>query len=206
MTISRWILLGMRNVLDKGWWEKQNAHFVFNKSCHLWDNVEKCGGARRATNDVTIWRISVAWCINKATCTHAHAHVHPPGIHPPPHTCACAVLHAHAHTHTHTQIRNAYCFSTAVVIRESASSVRYTWLPVLFVNRVTGSDTVTMQAWLSCYNSVIDFDYQGCQHRNRKKLSVFRRRCHTAGRIFSVWGIPRTTRENSSLQKHRDQL
>jgi hypothetical protein len=47
-------------------------------------NVEKCGGARGATNDVTIWRIHVACWLSKATrarscthpgtCTHPHTH------------------------------------------------------------------------------------------------------------------------------------
>jgi hypothetical protein len=74
----------MRNVLDKGCRENQNTHFTFSnffsrKSCRLWDNVEKYGGARGATNDVTTWRIGVACWISKATCTHAHAQADAPG-------------------------------------------------------------------------------------------------------------------------------
>ena len=65
--------------------------FFFRKSHRLWDDVEKYGGARDATNYVTIWRIRVEYWISKATCTHAHAHVHAPG-----HT------HGRACTHTHT--------------------------------------------------------------------------------------------------------
>ena len=55
--------------------------------CCLWDNVEKYGGDRAATNDVTLWRIRVACWISKATCTHAHAHAQPLGH---KHTCARA--------------------------------------------------------------------------------------------------------------------
>jgi hypothetical protein len=47
-------------------------NFLFQKSCHLWDNVEICGGVRGATNDVTIRCIRFACWIRKATCTHAH--------------------------------------------------------------------------------------------------------------------------------------
>jgi hypothetical protein len=40
----------MRNVADKNSTENQNTHFMFykvflRKSCHLWDNGEKYGGA-----------------------------------------------------------------------------------------------------------------------------------------------------------------
>jgi hypothetical protein len=45
----------MRNVAIKRFRENQNTHFVlsnvFRKSCRLLDNVEKCGGAREATDD-----------------------------------------------------------------------------------------------------------------------------------------------------------
>ena len=73
----------MRNVLQKSCRENQNTHFMINnfffrKSHRLWDNVEKCGGARGATSDVTIWRIRFACWKSKATCTYAHAHTHAP--------------------------------------------------------------------------------------------------------------------------------
>jgi hypothetical protein len=55
----------------------------FRKSYRLWDNVEKYGGERGATNDVTIWRIRVACWVGRATCTYACAHAHSPGY---PHT------------------------------------------------------------------------------------------------------------------------
>ena len=59
--------------------ENKNIYFTFNnvfsrRSCRLWDNVEKCGGAREATNYVTTWRIQVACWISKATRTHARVH------------------------------------------------------------------------------------------------------------------------------------
>jgi hypothetical protein len=79
MTVFRWILR-MRNVLDKSCRESK-THILCSvtfsrKSCRLWDNVEKYGGARETTNDVTIWRIRVACWISKATCTHARACTH----------------------------------------------------------------------------------------------------------------------------------
>ena len=56
ITKSRWILLRMINVSNNSRRENQNTHFVFSnfffrKSCRLWGNVEKCGGAREAADD-----------------------------------------------------------------------------------------------------------------------------------------------------------
>ena len=103
MTISCWILLIIRNILDKIV-ENQNIFCVqcrfFHKLCRLSDNVEKYSGIRRATNCVTVRRIRVACYMSKATCTHANAH-------------------------THTYISIIYCFSTATMIRECTSMLRY---------------------------------------------------------------------------------
>ena len=70
--------------------ENRNTHFMFNKffgkSHSLWDNVEKYGGARGTTNDVTTWRMRFALLDKQGT---------------------------RAYTHTHRQICNIYCFSTA---------------------------------------------------------------------------------------------
>jgi hypothetical protein len=116
------ILLRIRNVLDKSCTENQNTHsisinFFIRKSNRLWDHVEKFGGDRRATNDVTIWRIRVACWTSKARCTHAHENAHVPGY-----------PHARKHTYECTQrpISNTYCFSTATKIREGSSMLRYT--------------------------------------------------------------------------------
>ena len=60
MTISRWILLRMRNVSDKICIKNENTpifcpitFFFSRKSCSLWDNVEKYCRARQATDDNT---------------------------------------------------------------------------------------------------------------------------------------------------------
>ena len=76
----------------------------FRKSRRLWDNVEKYGGARGATNYVTIWRIRVACWISKVTCSKR---THTPTL---PGTCT------HSRAHTHTQICNTYCLCTATVV------------------------------------------------------------------------------------------
>jgi hypothetical protein len=67
----------MKNVSDKPCRENQNAHFIFStfffflqKSCHLWDNVEKCSTAGQSTDDNIIWRMRIACWITKATETH----------------------------------------------------------------------------------------------------------------------------------------
>jgi hypothetical protein len=84
-----------------------------------YEDVEKYGGARGATNNVRIWRIWV-------TCWISKAHAHAPG-----HTHNRARMHTH--THTHRQICNTDCFSTATMIRECALILRYTYI-VCIVN------------------------------------------------------------------------
>jgi hypothetical protein len=53
MTISRWILLRMRNGLDKHCREYRNTSYVqqyISEKCYLWDDVEKCGRASEICN------------------------------------------------------------------------------------------------------------------------------------------------------------
>jgi hypothetical protein len=46
-------------------------NFFPRKSCRLWDNMEKYGTARQATDDNIILRMRFAWWITKATDTHS---------------------------------------------------------------------------------------------------------------------------------------
>ena len=125
MTISRYILPIMRNVLDKSCRENKNTHFMlsnffFRKSLFV-RYVEKYGRARGAATDVTLWRIRVACWISKATCTRPRARTR-------------ARARTHTHTHTHTHIRNIFfCFSMTTMIHESASMLRYTTLSCVCV-------------------------------------------------------------------------
>jgi hypothetical protein len=117
----------MRTVLGKVV-EKIKTHILcsvtfFLQSCSLWDNVEKCGGVRGATDDVTIWRIGVACWIIKATYMHAHAHTYVTG---------------YPHVRTHSQIYTTYCFCTATMIRESASILRYTYVVCFIITETEG--------------------------------------------------------------------
>ena len=72
--ISRWILLGMRNVSDRRR-ENKNTHFVLNnffplKSCCLWDNVGKCGRVRQSTDENIIRHTRITYWIPRATDTY----------------------------------------------------------------------------------------------------------------------------------------
>jgi hypothetical protein len=113
MTISRWIILRMKNVLNKICRENKSAHFTFNtffsKRCHLWDNVEKYGGVRRSRHDVTIWRIRFSCWISKAACAHAPWHTH-------------ALASAHIHKYA-----VFIAFPQQKLLRERASLLRYTY-------------------------------------------------------------------------------
>ena len=66
----------MRNFSDNCCRENQNTYFTFNvfpprKSYPLWDNVEKCGTLRLATDGNTIRRMRFALWIPKAANTHS---------------------------------------------------------------------------------------------------------------------------------------
>jgi hypothetical protein len=116
ITISSWILLIMRNISNKSCRENQNTilcsmSFFLWKSCRLWDNVEKCGGAREATYDLTTWRIWFAYWISKATRVQAHAR-------------ARALTTTDVYIHT---VYNTYCFYTVTVV---------TWTRLCYVTRV----------------------------------------------------------------------
>jgi hypothetical protein len=107
MTVSRQILLRMRNVLDKICRENQNAHFIFNNffffflNCAVYEimskNVMEPEGPQMTSQ---LWRTCIA-CWIKARLQACTRMLMQPG------TCihACALR---THTHTHTQICNIY--------------------------------------------------------------------------------------------------
>jgi hypothetical protein len=65
----------MRDISDKICRENQNTHFVFSnffqKSCRLWNDVEKYGIAGQAADDDIIRRMRFACCVTKATDAHS---------------------------------------------------------------------------------------------------------------------------------------
>jgi hypothetical protein len=78
MIICRWSSIRMRNVSDTTCRANRNTYFCvqylfFLKSCCIWDNVEKYGRARQATDYNIMQRMSIASCVTKATHTHTHA-------------------------------------------------------------------------------------------------------------------------------------
>jgi hypothetical protein len=124
----------MRNVYTKVV-EKTKAHILrsvtcLQKSCRLWGNVEKFGGAREAINGYTIWRMHFAYYIIKATHSHAHARARAP-------------LHSPLHTHT-IKIRNTYCFSTATIVSQTRLS------DTLYVAPLVGCPRLLIQHIRSC--------------------------------------------------------
>ena len=108
-----------------------NFFFFFENRTVYEITVEKCGGDREATNDVTIWRMRVPCWITKAICTYAHAHAHEFGY-PPVHALACA----------HRPICDTYCFFTATMVSRTHLIV------TLYVH------------CLSCYFSTINSEYK----------------------------------------------
>jgi len=73
LIISRSVLLRMRNVSDKVCRGNKNTHFAlsnfsFNRAVYetMWKNM-----VQPDTPQMTIWRMSVAYCITKGTKTHS---------------------------------------------------------------------------------------------------------------------------------------
>ena len=111
MTIPRYILLTMRNVLDISCREHQNAHFTFNnflffENRAIYENVEKYDAARGVIN-----MARTRCMLDKQGYMHARASTP---------------------TRTHTHVCNIYCFSTATMFRERPSLLRYTHTACLF--------------------------------------------------------------------------
>ena len=126
MTISRWIILRMRNVSNKSCRENQNTFCIqrlFNRiTCRLWGMVEKYGGARENAHNMAYW-------ISKRTRSQTHARLH-------------ANTHARTHAQTHTHmLTNARTHAEKYVIliafpqqqwlRERVSVMRYTYIACL---------------------------------------------------------------------------
>ena len=81
MIIPRWIPLSMRSVSDNTVKKikirvSDSTTLLFRKSYRLWNNVEKCGGAKEATDDKIIRRMSFARCVKLHARGHTRAHTH----------------------------------------------------------------------------------------------------------------------------------
>jgi hypothetical protein len=117
MTISRWILLTMRNIVQTHCRWHLNTNFVFfQKSCHLRDNVEKFRGATETANDnmaelSMINSYHTRASIRPRLCTHTHA-----------------PTHTHTHTHKYVIIIG---FPLQQRFRWRASLLRYTYAACL---------------------------------------------------------------------------
>jgi len=78
------VILRLRSVSDRICRENQNTHYVFSnfffpkKFCHLWSNVEKCGGTRQATGDSITWsrKMQIACTLSKATTAFSEYAMH----------------------------------------------------------------------------------------------------------------------------------
>ena len=116
MTISRWILLRIRNV-SKKFRENQNTHFMFNNfpaPCPTTENRAICEIISKNVLEpegpqMAIWRRVACW-ISKATRER-------PCIHTYIHALTCTKARAR------TQICNTYCRYTATVVSRTPLSV-----------------------------------------------------------------------------------
>ena len=106
----------MVNVSDKGCKETQNTHFMFSaffrKFNRLRNNVEKVV----ETEGTQMTSQSAAYALHPGLARlHSLTRMHTP-------------TRTHAHSCTHRLISNTYCFSTATMIRESATMLPYTYI------------------------------------------------------------------------------
>ena len=79
MTISRWILLKIRNVCNKSHWENKNVHFMSNnffvENRPIYKIMSK--NVKLERPQMTIWRRTACW-ISKATRAQTHTRARAP--------------------------------------------------------------------------------------------------------------------------------
>jgi hypothetical protein len=121
LTISRWILLRMKNFLPKSRRENRNTQFKFNNFfSKIAPFMIYCRKTWRPRNHK--WSHKMAHTYSMLDCQDYM------------HICACtrprARIHicTHAHACTYRPISNTYCFSTATMLRERSSLLRYTYI------------------------------------------------------------------------------
>ena len=102
--IFRSVILIKINASNESCSENQNIHSIpfFRKSCRLWDNDEKCGGAREAADDNITRRMRFACWVSKATRERARAYNNEPA-HPHKRTHEHTLTHPRVRAHTRTQ-------------------------------------------------------------------------------------------------------
>ena len=118
MTMSRWIFLRIRSV-SKTFAVKIKIHILgsitlFRKSCRLWHNVEKYGGAREVAD-----MAHVSSNLDKKGYTHASTRLRPrPCTYQHTHTNQHACKHARTlmHAHACNQSRTGACTQPYVIL------------------------------------------------------------------------------------------
>jgi hypothetical protein len=68
-------------------------------------------------------------------------------MHAPTRSCTHIQSRKHAHACTHRSISNTYCFSTATMIRETASMLRFTYIACLVNINSAGWRCSTIRCW-----------------------------------------------------------
>ena len=108
------------------------------KSCRVWDNVRKCGGARDAADD----NKAHARCMldNKAIRALAHAHALPL-----------------ARADAHTEICSTFAFPRQKQFRERASVLRYTYISSLVISYLEAEHPNNMLKKNNCHYYSISF-------------------------------------------------
>lgn len=105
------------------------------------NNVEKCGGARKAANGNMAARCMVdnyGYMQTYASArepTHSHPHIHP-----------------HARTHPQAEICNTFCFACQQLFCERVSVLRYTYIVLLKIMSISQHPYRQQTAALSCGN------------------------------------------------------
>ena len=141
--------------------ENQNTYFLSNncfffKSCRLRDNAEKHLGARGGHK----WRHNMA----HASCMlDKQGYMHT-GAHTRPRVRKDTRTQARKHARTHREICNNYCFSSALMICQSASLLPYTYIVCLVILYYKIGNEI-LPAMIILENVVIAFKTHGeCVH------------------------------------------
>jgi hypothetical protein len=128
--------------------EKIKTHILcsvtfFLKSCLLWDNFEKCGGATEA-------RMSSQYAVYELLAKQGYMHAR---VCTRPRAWTRTrddLTRAHTHTRARAQLCNTSCFFTSTMIRARASMLRYTYIACFLVFDCQNKWTA-FPSWLPAY-------------------------------------------------------
>ena len=183
MTISRWFLIRMRNVLNESCIENQNVHFMFSiflENCAVYEIMSnKCCKAREATEDNIMRCMRFACWIRLHARTHANTHKYV--ILSTATMCSRTRLNVTLHVHCHVCLScNCHSFYVNNGPKMTQTCRNMSPCPNTKFHPILRSGLLKMETVCSCIKVVSLPDYPA-SHPRRNRYSILH--SHTFGNI-----------------------